>query len=197
MAMKKKLVSLVAAVALYSINVSSTLAATVTIDFDNYPSGLSVGDLGTTVLTLPEATFTSADSNLLIGISYTGSRGICATRPIIMGGDCETDMRVDFTNPVNGLIFGAWVQNVGDEITVDVFGSSGLLGSIIPTITPPASSTTVDLTGFSNVTSINIRYTGADGNGYLYDDFTFTPVLTPPPTPTAFRPMSWLPLLLE
>lgn len=145
-----------------SLTIGQTAQAT-TISFDSPP----FGNLNTDTLAFPEATFVSTDGLL------TTNQGLCAYNTSDL--NCQADLAVNFTNTVNNLSFTANGFNTGDEITVDAFGISGFLGNIVF-----ASNGLVDLSAFSNVSAINIQFTGTEGAGFLYNDFIFDEASTIP-----------------
>lgn len=94
--------------------------------------------------------------------------------------NCEHDVRLAFSTPVNGLSFYA----VGDDGTgpvaaVDVFTGGQLAGTVdILGDGEPLEPSLVDLSAFENVTSILI-HSVTDSMGLGYDEFTFRPVPEP------------------
>jgi hypothetical protein len=103
------------------------------------------------------------------GVGF-GSNFICTGNPI----NCAGETILTFTSPVHGLSF----YQVGDDSTgvvakVDVF-TGGLFNSTVDILGFNTFNTPdlVDLTGFSNVTSIRI-YNITDPGGLGWDNFAF------------------------
>jgi hypothetical protein len=143
------------------------------IDFDS----LSAGDVVTNQF--PQATFSSiagqenrVDNTFDFG-PLSAPNYIC-TADVGGGLNCVNPTIVDFTNPVNNLTFLALGDNsVGTQATVDVF-ENGTYSATVPVVVDGDFATihTVDLSGFSNVTRIEIENI-TDGGGLAWDRFEF------------------------
>jgi hypothetical protein len=144
----------------------SASASADTLDF----SGLSIGAQGSTVLVLPNATITSFGSDIYVGAAGIDHE-ICA---LTGGGNCEADLRVDFSTAVNSLSFVTSGWHSGDHIDVNVYSGASLLGTV-----GHSSNGLVDLSAFSLVTSIYLDDSSIGGAGMAYDHFIFAPVPEP------------------
>jgi hypothetical protein len=147
---------------------NTTPAHAILIDFEGLANGQRITSQFAGVL------FSSVNDDNFVssqpGIGF-GSNFICTGNPI----NCSGETILTFTNPVHGLSF----YQVGDNTTgvvakVDVF-TGGLFNSTVDilgfnTFNIPDL---VDLTGFSNVTSIRI-YNITDPGGLGWDNFSFT-----------------------
>lgn len=153
-----------AAIASTSLMLASSASAD-TLDFSVFPTG----PMGTTVLVLPQATITSFGSNLYIGAAGIDHE-ICA---LTGGGNCEADLKVDFSTAVNGLSFVASGYDAGDHVDVNIFDGATLLGTV-----GLSSNGLVDLSAFSHVTSLYMD-DSSTGAGFAYDHFIFAPVPEP------------------
>ena len=172
-----------AAAALLAGALAPTLAAQTTlIDFET----LTLGDPVSSQF--PEVTFSSepAHGNFVQDIGLSNGKFLC-TGPIVGVITCLQDTYVDFSVPVDDLSLLAVEANYPAALgpaarirvfesgvqtsTVDVFGLGG------------PGNVPVDLTGFSNVTRIEIFDIVDDPtleNGIGWDDFAFTPVFGAP-----------------
>jgi hypothetical protein len=132
----------------------------VTISFDSYPQGLY------TNINTPYATFTATSNRLLVE-----QNGIC---PFVL--NCENDVFVDFVNPVNNLTFQAFGYDApGDEFTAQVVSGALLVAEV-----PFTSQSLVDLSSYSDITELNLLFTGQHGyGGYVFNNFSFAAVPIP------------------
>ena len=147
--------------------------AAVVINFDNLADGVVVSSQ------YPEATFSSTAGF----VNLTAAQSLGSSLPNFIctgpagGGtiDCTHETIVTFTSPVSGLTFlEIGDNNEGVNALVDVFvngvlaatvGAVGDADGFVPNL--------VDLSAFSNVTSIRI-HSITDVAGLGWDDFTFT-----------------------
>jgi len=162
---ERSTVNKLATIASASLILASTTVSADTLDF----SGLPLGPQGTTVLVLPNATITSFGSNLYVGAAGIDHE-ICA---LTGGGNCEADLKVDFSTAVNSLSFVASGYNPGDHVDVNIFDGATLLGTV-----GLSSDGLVDLSAFSHVTSLYMD-DSSTGAGFAYDHFVFAPVPEP------------------
>ena len=96
------------------------------------------------------------------------------------GLNCVNPTFVDFTNPVNNLTFLAMGDDfAGVQATVDVF-ENGIFSATFDIVVDGIFDTvhTVDLTGFTNVTRIEIGNI-TDGGGLAWDRFEFRVIPAP------------------
>lgn len=146
-------------------------AAAVTINFDNLGNGVQVTNQ------YAEATFSSNPGFQIL----TTAQNLGSSLPnfICTGSsgsiDCQHDVFVAFTNPVSGLHFLATgANNLGVIAQVNVF-TGGVFNSTV-NITGTGNPFTpigIDLSAFSNVTSIAI-VNDIDAAGLGFDDFIFS-----------------------
>ncbi len=155
---------------------SASAGLSVLIDFEAFPSG--------TIITnqFPEVTF-SANAGAENAVSGPGLTGqfICSN-PV---GEltCLEDTYLDFTNPVNDLTFQAVALNSQGVLAaqVNVF-VSGAFDSTVDIVGDGDAFPIIDLSGFSNVTRIeivNILDDPSAENGIGWDNFSFTVVPAP------------------
>lgn len=154
-------------------------AAAVTINFDNLADSVVVTNQ------YPQATFSSDPGfDVLTTSQNLGSSlpNFICTGPVGGSIDCAHSVFVDFTSAVNGLHFvatGANDTGVIGEVNVftgGVFNNTVNINGTGDPLTPIA----IDLTGFTDVTRIEIvNITDLAGLGY--DDFTFNAGIVPEP----------------
>ncbi len=140
------------------------------INFDNLPVSTVVSSQ------YPQAVFSSDPGEVLLTVAQNlGSSlpNFICTAPAAGVIDCAHSVIVKFTSPVNNLTFlGTGVNDTGKVAEVDVFQNGVLSSTVdmmgISTIAPVL----VDLSAFTNVTSIDIHdITDLEGIGW--DDFVF------------------------
>ena len=140
------------------------------INFDNLPVSTVVSSQ------YPQAVFSSDPGEVLLTVAQNlGSSlpNFICTAPAAGVIDCTHSVIVKFTSPVNNLTFlGTGVNDTGKVAEVDVFQNGVLSSTVdmmgISTIAPVL----VDLSAFTNVTSIDIHdITDLEGIGW--DDFVF------------------------
>ena len=125
------------------------------INFDNLPVSTVVSSQ------YPQAVFSSDPGEVLLTVAQNlGSSlpNFICTAPAAGVIDCTHSVIVKFTSPVNNLTFlGTGVNDTGKVAEVDVFQNGVLSSTVdmmgISTIAPVL----VDLSAFTNVTSIDIH----------------------------------------
>lgn len=155
--------------------ISSTYANV--INFDD----LSNGTVVTNQYASLDAIFSSTPGNvnyITTQPSYNGTPpNFLCTGPTGGGITCTADTIVTFATPVNGLTFQALgINNTSANVAeVNVY-TNGVFAStvIIPGAAQGLDPELIDLSGFSNVTQIDITDI-TDGGGIGWDTFTFTP----------------------
>ncbi|MCH2241697.1 MAG: PEP-CTERM sorting domain-containing protein [Aquabacterium sp.] len=151
--------------------VCASAASADTLNFDALPAG----ELGSTVLNLPQATITGAGTDLynLKSFYFVGQGGaICS----FSGSDCEADLTIDFAAPVSGLTFETVGYDSGDSVTIRIYAGATLLGS--DTVT---SNRMVDFSAYSGITRVFFD-DNSTGAGYGYGKFSFTAAVPEPQT---------------
>lgn len=164
--MNKTLIALAAAAGL-----AAGTAQADTLDFEAFP----LGDLGTTVLVMPNATVTGFGASLynLSGFYGSGSGGsICS---LTASFNCEADLQIDFADAVDDLTFQTYGYNSGDSVAISAYAGATLLGTTVVT-----SDTLVDFSAFGGVTRLSMD-DSSTGAGYGYGSFSFTPAVIPEP----------------
>jgi len=160
-------------VAVLGCVVSFQASAGTIINFDNLPGNVAVTNQ------YPEVTFASTagfEMRTYAAAAVFGSSVPNLICSAAVGGDinCTQNLTVNFTSPVNNLkFFALGADNNGPSAAVDVFGSSGFLGTVIfsgtgVTTTPQL----INLASFQNVTQVVVRDV-IDVRGLGYDDFSF------------------------
>lgn len=152
------------------------------INFDNLPVNTVVSSQ------YPQAVFSSDPGEVLLTVAQNlGSslpNFICTA--LAAGAiDCTHSVIVKFTSPVNNLTFlGTGVNDTGKVAEVDVFQNGVLSSTVdmvgISTIAPVL----VDLSAFTNVTSIDIHNV-TDTAGIGWDDFIFNTGTASMPEPAS------------
>lgn len=164
---------------------SSPITAFATlIDFQ----GLSDGTVVTNQYA--EATFAAAGAQILVTNqpAYSGTGGLFICTGLNGSIDCARDFTVTFTSAVSNLTFSSVGDNGGAGAIggkVDVF-VGGLFSATIDIIGDGVTYNTdlVDLTAFSNVTSIRIHDV-TDPAGLGFDNFSFDTGVVPEPATLA------------
>lgn len=165
--MRKSLLPLAVLAAL-----AATSAQADTLNFEAYPNG----DLGTTVLVMPNATVTGFGASLfnLSEFYATGQGGaICS---LAVNGSCEADMQIDFSGEVSGLTFQTFGYNPGDTVAISAYAGATLLATTIV-----SSDTLVDFSALSGVTRLSMD-DSSTGAGFGYGLFDFTAAVPEPET---------------
>ncbi len=141
------------------------------IDFDELEDGTVVTNQ------FPEATFDSipGQENVTLTVPDATTDPFICTRTI--GEDaqnCVNPTFVDFTDPVVDLtLMGIGINGVGPVATINVFEDGVPAGSItVIGLGDQFTPVTIDLTGFSNVTRIELTEI-TDPAGIGWDDFCF------------------------
>ena len=165
----RRVLSGFAAIASTGLLLSPISSLADTLDFSIFP----VGPQGNPVLILPQATITSFGDDIYVGAH--GHYEICA----LNGFTCNADMKISFNGAVNNLSFVTSGAEAGDHIDVSAYNGSFLLG-----VVGQSTDGFVDLSGFSNVTSIYID-DSSTAAGMAYDGFTFT-AAAPVPEPETY-----------
>jgi hypothetical protein len=140
-----------------------------TLDLNSFPLGIQ----DSVIIEFPGATISTDGSYLYIG-AMNVDHEICALN---RAGNCQEDMKIDFTNRVNDLSFVALGWDPGDLVSINVYNGASLLGTVAQ-----HANGLVDLTAYSNVTSIFLD-DSSTGGGMAYDHFKFT---TPVPEPESY-----------
>lgn len=159
---------------------SSAADAAVILNFDDLATNSVVGTYMGVTFSTPTGdgevrVFTAAQ------FAHTGLNSIGA-HP---GGGFDFNATVDvtFSGAVNNLMF--WSsgddRSTGGSALIDVFGSSGLLGTVnLVSDGGPFTDELQDLSAFLNVTRISIRNV-TDPAGLVYDTFSFDAAQVPEP----------------
>lgn len=155
--------SVLLALLLSTIGLSSTSAFADTLDFTTFSQGAQ----GSPVMTLPQATITSFGTDIYVGAAGLASE-ICALGSF----GCQADMQIDFTASVNDLTFDLSGYDSGDHIDVSIFSGATLLGT-----SAYETNGFVDLSGYLNVTRLYFD-DSSTGAGFAYDNFQFTTTST-------------------
>ncbi len=164
--MKKSLIALAAAACL-----GAGSAQADTLYFEAFPTG----DLGSTVLVMPNATVTGFGTSLfnLSAFYGMGSGGaICS----LNFSNCEADLQIDFSGAVSGLTFRTYGYDGGDSVAISAYAGATLLGTV-----GVSSDTLVDFSAFSGVTRLTMD-DSSTGAGFGYGSFEFTPAVPEPGT---------------
>ena len=140
------------------------------INFDNLPAGTVVTNQ------YPQAIFSSDPGEVIFTLAQNlGSSlpNFICTAPVAGSIDCTHSVIVNFTSAVNNLTFvGTGVNNTGVVAEIDVF-QNGIFSSTVDMIgVGTINPVPVNLSAFSNVTSIDIHNV-TDAAGIGWDDFIF------------------------
>ncbi len=140
------------------------------IDFDELEDGTVVTDQ------FPEATFDSipGQENVTLTVPPITRGPFICTRTIGEDLNCANPTFVDFTDPVVELtLMGIGINGVGPVATINVFEDGVPAGSItVIGLGDQFTPVPIDLTGFSNVTRIELTEI-TDAAGIGWDDFCF------------------------
>lgn len=172
MQLNKTLSGLLGAASL-GLMLASPVALADTLNFNTF----SLGAQGNPVMVLSNATITSFGSDI-----YVGAAGIDHEICALNFGNCEADMKIDFTSSVSNLSFVTSGYNPGDFINVSAYNGMTLLGAV-----GHSSNGLVDLTAWSGITSIFID-DSSTGAGFAYDHFNFNSA-APVPEPETYAMM--------
>jgi len=132
-------------------------ASAVTIGFDSLSSGTVVTNQ------FPEVTFSSTSGFENVTLTFSGGTSqpmVICTRPTGGSIDCAQETLLTFTDPVSDLSFlGTGIDTSSGPVAhVEVFESFTSSGSVgVPGAASSTTPSLVDLSGFSNVTSIRIH----------------------------------------
>ena len=176
-----------AAVGMIAIDLTgATHAFAASIGFEGLPGGTVVTNQFSDVVFSANAGFVNKVTTQP-GLGF-GNNFIC-TAPTAGGINCTQETILTFSSGVNNLSFYQVGDNASGVVAlVDVF-ENGLFSSTVNILgfNDPFVPNLVDLTGFSNVSSIRI-YNVTDPAGLGWDNFQFdvatNPVSTPEPTST-------------
>ena len=159
---------------LMSILLFTSAAHAVVLDLTT----LGFGNLGTSSVSLPEATITNLDG----GNIYVGAGGIsnsaCALDPQAL--NCQQDLEVDFHNLASNLSFDVGGWQLGDSVLVSVFDSSDTLLSSI-------SIASNGFFSFGNISGISrlVFDDSSNSAGVAYGNITFDETSVPEPASLA------------
>lgn len=170
------------AVTLVMLAASSTHATTIT--FDDLATGIQVTNQ------YPGVTFSSdpGEGTYTMGGTPVSYPNFLCTAAIGGEPDCINNVYIDFASPVSGLSIWAVEPNeYGTVATFFAYSGNTLLGTQNLTGLAPAPNTYgygnlfIDLSGFTNVTRLEIRGPGGSGpidsanggNGIGWDDLTY------------------------
>ena len=151
---------------LLSTAMACASASAATLDFETL---LPAGDVGTTVVVLPQASLEGSGTTLYLNEFFPGAGGSVCSAFIPASGSlsCASDLRITFTTAVSQLSLAAIGYDDGDSVTISAFAGGLLLDS--QTVT---SDTVVDFSGFSGVTQL-VFDDQSEGSGYAYGNFSF------------------------
>lgn len=161
---------------------AATPAGAVLIDFEGFGIGAPVTNQ------FPDVTFSSSPGFQNLVSTLAGNNFICTAPVSGLIVDCVHETILTFTHPVNSLTF----LQVGNNATgvvarVDIFVNDAFSATV--DIFGGFNANLIDLTGFSNVTSIRI-HSITDPGGLGWDNFSFNPAPPPPiPPPPAGPPL--------
>ncbi|MCG8550072.1 MAG: hypothetical protein MI799_06700 [Desulfobacterales bacterium] len=150
-----------------------------TLDFTEIGA---TGILGTTDITLSNATLTSYGNNFFVYApgatgESNGKGSICA-----MQIGCRADMEISFNEKVMDLTFGVFGYAAGDAVSISAFNDGALVQSLLIT-----SETFVDFSGFGVIDRLFFDDVATGGHGLGYNDFSFSSVsVSAVPLPAAF-----------
>jgi hypothetical protein len=173
-------------------------ARAVVINFDNLGPQVAVTNQ------YPEATFSSDPGGAAVytiplaipGWYKTSSPNFICSGTDSTVPDCVHDIFVNFTNPVNQLKFYSTGANDAGpaQANVDVWTTKGYAGSApVPGDGVLFDAQLVDLSGFTNVTKIEIDKI-VDPYGLGFDDFSF--IVSTVTTNGVPEPSTWAMMLL-
>jgi hypothetical protein len=159
--------------------ISTAAPATTVINFTDQTFGSHTGSL-----VYPEATFTSDTGYIYVGATLI-EREICPFDPNSF--DCAHGLTVTFTDPVNNLSFNSFGDNFVSNIFVAVTTTGGTFNFTGSTDGISTDFDTVDLSAYSNITSLFI--TNDDFAGLAYDYFAFDAGAVGIPEPSTWAMM--------
>lgn len=164
-----------------SILLSSALvcasASAETLNFESLP----IGDLGSSVLNLPQAHIQSLGATLFAVDYFTGAGGsICAAyHPAADTSSCASDLLIDFNFAVSQLSLHTAGFDDGDSVTISAYAGGTLLGSQVVT-----ADGAVDFSTYTGITKL-VFDDQSVGSGFAYGNFSFTPSASVIPEPTS------------
>lgn len=166
-----------AATFLLSTALACASASAETLNFE----GLPAGDLGTSVLNLPQAHIQSLGTTLFANSAFTGTGGsICAAfHPTVDATSCASDLLITFSSAVSHLSLYTTGYDDGDSVTISAYAGSMLLDNRVIT-----SDTAVDFSSLSGVTKL-VFDDQSTGSGYAYGNFSFTLSASAVPEPAS------------
>jgi len=164
-----------------SILLSSAMAcasaSAETLNFDSLP----IGDLGASVLHLPQAHIQSLGETLFAVDYFTGAGGsICAAyHPAPDTTSCASDLLINFNSAVSQLSLHTAGFDDGDNVTISAYAGGTLLGSQVVT-----ADGAVDFSTYTGITKL-VFDDQSIGSGFSYGKFSFTSSASVVPEPAS------------